>query len=75
MMVVLAIIVFCPVLPFVLCLMDKWRGTHYSCKFFGWHEGWGGRIDNDGLSLVSQCQKCGKDVMLDSQGNWFSKKV
>lgn len=25
----------------------------------------------DGLSAHSQCKYCGKDIMQDSQGNWF----
>lgn len=37
---------------------------------FGWH-----RPDNnysfDGCSLHSHCKDCGKEIMQDSQGNWF----
>ena len=37
----------------------------------GWHT-----LDNsprwsDGLSDHSKCKHCGKDIMQDSQGNWF----
>lgn len=50
-----------------------WRGWF---KFFyhdilGWH-----RPDNspqsfDGCSVHARCKYCGKDIMQDSQGNWF----
>ncbi len=38
----------------------------------GWHDG-KGEGDNyfDGASLHAVCSQCGKDVMMDSQGNWF----
>jgi len=37
---------------------------------FEWHvpvdsQGW------DGCSFTSTCKYCGKDIMQDSQGNWF----
>lgn len=47
------------------------------CSFLGWHNGSGqsakrGLIAGfDGLSLHATCSRCGKEVMMDSQGNWF----
>ena len=41
----------------------------------GWHDGKGvdkSRIWCDGASLHSTCSQCGREVMLDSQGNWFT---
>ena len=40
--------------------------------FLGWHT----PDDNspqtfDGLSVHDRCKHCGKDIMQDSQGNWF----
>lgn len=60
-------------LPFVLCLIDKIKGTHYSCTTFGWHNGNGEHTGTtfDGCSVHATCSKCGKGVMQDSQGNWF----
>jgi len=57
--------------PFGLCLYDKIFGTYISCKTFGWHDGNSGKISSDGCSLHAICSKCGKEVMQDSQGNWF----
>ena len=37
-----------------------------------WHNGKGGKIGFDGCSFTSTCSKCGKKVLQDSQGNWFS---
>ena len=58
--------------PFVLCAIDAWRGTSYSCKIFGWHNGNGGEQSFNGCSFKGSCSKCGKNVLQDSQGNWFS---
>jgi hypothetical protein len=58
----------------ILLIIDKIRGTHYSCDFFGWHNGNDYREDGstfDGCSYLAKCSKCGKNVMQDSQGNWF----
>ena len=37
-----------------------------------WHNGKGSASTHDGCSFHSTCSKCGKAVMLDSQGNWFA---
>ena len=59
-------------LPFILCWIDKIFKTMYSCKWFGWHNGDGtSQKTFDGCSVHSICSKCGKEVMQDSQGNWF----
>lgn len=44
-------------------------------KFFyhdilGWHQPMN-RIWSDGCSFHSKCKYCGKEIMQDSQGNWF----
>jgi len=59
--------------PYTLCLIDKLYGTIYSCKQFGWHNGKGKSdgVSFDGCSVHAKCSKCGKEVMKDSQGNWF----
>lgn len=57
--------------PVVLCLFDFIFKTHFSCIRWGWHNGDGGDKSYDGCSLQSKCSKCGKDVLEDSQGNWF----
>ena len=60
------------IFPFVLCLIDKIFKTCLSCKTHGWHDGNGkGEITFDGCSIHATCSKCGEDVMLDGQGNWF----
>jgi len=49
------------------------------CKHLGWHNG---KLPDykpyytsagwDGLSFHARCSVCGKRVMQDSQGNWFT---
>jgi len=41
------------------------------CEIFPWHNGSGIIKDFDGCSFKSTCSRCGKEVMMDSQGNWF----
>jgi hypothetical protein len=36
----------------------------------GWHEPTDER-EFDGCSLHSRCKHCGREIMQDSQGNWF----
>jgi len=61
----------CLVLPFALCGVDAVFKTRVSCDTFGWHNGSGGTRSFDGCSVHAVCSKCGKEVMQDSQGNWF----
>jgi hypothetical protein len=60
--------------PFILCLIDHIKGTHYSCSIFGWHDGnlksKTGKVF-DGCSRIARCSKCGKEVSQDSCGDWF----
>lgn len=37
----------------------------------GWHKPSNGIESFDGVSLHATCKYCGKDIMQDSQGNWF----
>jgi len=41
------------------------------CLVMGWHDGSGGKRSFDGCSIHATCSRCGKEVMQDSQGNWF----
>ena len=39
----------------------------------GWHEpDKNAKIWNDGCSFRCRCKHCGKEIMQDSQGNWFT---
>ena len=43
----------------------------WACDSLGWHlepE----RQGYDGCSYGGKCPRCGKDVLQDSQGNWFA---
>jgi len=69
--VAFAVLIFALITPMVLCRYDLKFGTSYSC-WFGWHNGKGSAQSYwDGCSLHAKCSKCGKEVMQDSQGNWF----
>jgi hypothetical protein len=41
------------------------------CNKMGWHYVKGGPTSFDGCSAHATCNRCKKEVMQDSQGNWF----
>lgn len=43
----------------------------YYHDILGWHRPDASPKRFDGLSEHSVCKHCGKDIMQDSQGNWF----
>lgn len=47
----------------------------YFKKFYhdvmGWHQPRSNAYEFDGLSFHGICKYCGKEIMQDSQGNWF----
>ena len=48
--------------------MSKFR--KFLCNILGWHRP-SNEIGHDGCSFHSVCKYCGKEIMQDSQGNWF----
>jgi len=56
---------------FVLMVLDLIFKFRWTCKAFGWHDGNAGGCTFDGASVHARCSKCSKEVMQDSQGNWF----
>ena len=70
----LFICVFGPVFLFCLPLIiNQFSNTTFFCKGFGWHRTKDIEYTGfDGASNHGNCKRCGaKDLMLDSQGNWF----
>lgn len=68
----LSVILFLLGLPFALMQYDKIFNKHKACDWFGWHNGCGSEVKFDGCSFSGTCSKCGKKVLEDSQGNWFT---
>lgn len=50
-----------------------WWGR-FKCRALGWHTPRNGKVTFDGASLHAHCGRCGREVMQDSQGNWFTFK-
>lgn len=46
-------------------------GTWFFHDILGWHKP-NGELTFDGLSEHSHCRFCNKEIMQDSQGNWFT---
>ena len=56
-----------------LVLLDVANSSSSSklfCTTMGWHRQ-PDSIEFDGCSMFGYCPRCGKHVLLDSQGNWF----
>ena len=41
------------------------------CKHLGWHKAKDSHWDITGFQLLGKCKYCNKEVIKDSQGNWF----
>lgn len=63
--------------PLVIMILDRTvLPMKWTCRVFGWHNGNGTSPDYKAgdvlrVNLTSTCSKCGKEVIQDSQGNWF----
>jgi len=44
---------------------------NFMCHTMDWHNP-SGNSSFDGCSFVSHCKYCGRKILMDSQGNWFS---
>ena len=40
------------------------------CCWMGWHSPLS-KLYHDGHEYHATCKNCGKDLLMDSQGNWF----
>jgi len=55
---------------FVLYIIDRCSNNIFFCEAYGWHKE-PKEISSDAVNSKGVCPRCGKKVMLDSQGNWF----
>lgn len=62
------LILFCA--PAVLYFKFGWFKFWFH-DVLKWHKPDDSPIWSDGLSDHAKCKYCGKDIMQDSQGNWF----
>ena len=53
-----------------LAIISKYSKNKWFCTAMGWHFE-PDKKASDGCSMYGNCPRCGKRVMLDSQGNWF----
>ncbi len=57
---------------FTCSFIARYSKNPYWCKAWGWHDSKNMRITSaTGINLESTCPRCGKDCIMDSQGNWF----
>ena len=55
---------------FALIIISNNSKSKLFCKILGWHKA-PTKQGFDGCSKNGECPRCGKEVMQDSQGNWF----
>lgn len=67
----IAVLIFALVFYVPIIFYEKfgWFKRFYH-DVLGWHKPTDER-EFDGCSLNSRCKYCGKEIMQDSQGNWF----
>lgn len=63
-------------LYFALQIISRITKWPWFCKCLGWHDGKGPapkkkKSKYPDVNIHATCSKCGKEVMIDSQGNWF----
>jgi hypothetical protein len=68
--IILITIIILGVSFFIMGLCNRWLPKRLGCEIMGWHlsptaQGF------DGCSFNGTCPRCGKEVLQDSQGNWF----
>ena len=65
-----AIILTIAFVMLVLSCISKFSSSIWFCNKMGWHKN---PISKgfDGCSSTGVCPRCKKNVLLDSQGNWF----
>lgn len=51
----------------------KQRIRNFKCNVLDWHIP-KNPIEFDGVSWCSQCKYCNREILQDSQGNWFRLK-
>lgn len=70
-MEILLIIIVVPLLAVVMCsIIDIFSNNKWFCNFWGWHKSPKNQ-GFDGCSFTGVCPRCKKEVLQDSQGNWF----
>lgn len=58
------------VIAFPCLAINYFSTSKWFCTFWGWHKAPTAQ-GFDGCSFTGKCPRCGKDVLQDSQGNWF----
>jgi hypothetical protein len=54
-------------------VIEKFSENRWFCDFWGWHHPKpGDKMGFNGISMTGKCGRCGKDIMTDSNGDWFA---
>jgi hypothetical protein len=66
----LSIVLLFLLFVFTIAILNNHLNWKWLCKNAGWHQA-PEKMVFDGCSWTGTCPRCGKDVMQDSQGNWY----
>lgn len=67
-LIYIIVIILC--LPLIIMPFNRFIKSSWPCRFFGWHLT-PHNINIKGINYIGKCPRCNKEVMQDSQGNWF----
>ena len=48
------------------------NGKSFRCEVLGWHRPTSIFVEDLSVTFESVCKRCGRPIMQDSQGGWFS---
>ena len=74
-------LIFFSIIAGAILLFSLAAITYYAFGWFGWyfHDRLGWHIPDhrkgmtyDGINIYASCKRCRKEIMQDSQGNWFA---
>jgi len=66
---IILIIYFSLIILMATIPLRKYLPKWYTCELFGWHSDV--EITSTGFNTTGVCTKCKKNVIQDSQANWF----
>jgi hypothetical protein len=69
-LIFISLLIIFLIIMFTLYMIDSFSSNKWFCNVMGWHKAPETK-GFDGCSFNGRCPRCGKRVLMDSQGNWF----
>ena len=69
--IIAGVLIIFLVTMFTLLIIDKYSKSKWFCEYFGWHKCPDNIETPDLFLLKGKCPRCKKEVLMDSNGDWF----